>query len=71
MCVYVIFIGCVVVTNKICFCVSLSFFCRVVGGFETLTDMENVESDPKTDKPKVGISDIYFLNWLKCNLILL
>lgn len=26
---------------------------RVVGGFETLTAMENVESDPKTDKPKV------------------
>uniref|UniRef100_A0AAR2LY12 RING-type E3 ubiquitin-protein ligase PPIL2 n=1 Tax=Pygocentrus nattereri TaxID=42514 RepID=A0AAR2LY12_PYGNA len=28
-------------------------FGRVVGGFETLTAMENVESDPKTDKPKV------------------
>lgn len=27
--------------------------CRVVGGFETLTAMENVESDAKTDKPKV------------------
>lgn len=32
-------------------CFFLSF--RVVGGFETLTAMENVESDPKTDKPKV------------------
>lgn len=29
------------------------FFYRVVGGFETLTAMENVESDPKTDRPKV------------------
>uniref|UniRef100_A0A8B9CCT5 RING-type E3 ubiquitin-protein ligase PPIL2 n=1 Tax=Anser brachyrhynchus TaxID=132585 RepID=A0A8B9CCT5_9AVES len=28
-------------------------FGRVVGGFETLTAMENVESDPKTDRPKV------------------
>ncbi|TSV94927.1 Peptidyl-prolyl cis-trans isomerase-like 2 [Bagarius yarrelli] len=27
----------------------------VVGGFETLTAMENVESDPKTDKPKTEI----------------
>uniref|UniRef100_A0A8B9FXN2 PPIase cyclophilin-type domain-containing protein n=1 Tax=Amazona collaria TaxID=241587 RepID=A0A8B9FXN2_9PSIT len=27
-------------------------FGRVVGGFETLTAMENVESDPKTDRPK-------------------
>ena len=27
--------------------------CRVVGGFEALTAMENVEADPKTDKPKV------------------
>ncbi|KAI7813185.1 RING-type E3 ubiquitin-protein ligase PPIL2 [Triplophysa rosa] len=27
-------------------------FGRVVGGFETLTALENVESDPKTDKPK-------------------
>ncbi|XP_016363570.1 peptidyl-prolyl cis-trans isomerase-like 2 [Sinocyclocheilus anshuiensis] len=27
-------------------------FGRVVGGLETLTAMENVESDPKTDKPK-------------------
>ncbi|KAH0625566.1 hypothetical protein JD844_015139 [Phrynosoma platyrhinos] len=26
----------------------------VVGGFETLTAMENVESDPKTDRPKVA-----------------
>lgn len=33
---------------KLC---SSSF--RVVGGFETLTAMENVESDPKTDRPKV------------------
>uniref|UniRef100_A0AAR2JSX5 RING-type E3 ubiquitin transferase n=1 Tax=Pygocentrus nattereri TaxID=42514 RepID=A0AAR2JSX5_PYGNA len=30
-------------------------FGRVVGGFETLTAMENVESDPKTDKPKSEI----------------
>ncbi|XP_020794007.1 RING-type E3 ubiquitin-protein ligase PPIL2 [Boleophthalmus pectinirostris] len=30
-------------------------FGRVVGGFETLTAMENVESDPKTDKPKEEI----------------
>lgn len=36
------------------FCVSLFF--RIVGGFETLTAMENVESDPKSDKPKVRIS---------------
>lgn len=28
---------------------------RVVGGFETLTAMENVESDPKTDRPKVCV----------------
>uniref|UniRef100_A0A8B9JW22 Peptidylprolyl isomerase like 2 n=1 Tax=Astyanax mexicanus TaxID=7994 RepID=A0A8B9JW22_ASTMX len=28
-------------------------FGRVVGGFEALTAMENVESDPKTDRPKV------------------
>lgn len=28
---------------------------RVVGGFETLTAMENVESDPKTDRPKVRV----------------
>ncbi|GAA6078481.1 RING-type E3 ubiquitin-protein ligase PPIL2, partial [Tachysurus ichikawai] len=27
----------------------------VVGGFETLTAMENVESNPKTDKPKSEI----------------
>lgn len=33
---------------------KLSFSLRVVGGFETLTAMENVESDPKTDRPKVG-----------------
>lgn len=26
----------------------------MVGGFETLTAMENVESDPKTDRPKVS-----------------
>lgn len=38
-----------------------SFFCRVVGGFEALTAMENVESDPKTDKPKVRINDVYGL----------
>ncbi|XP_023694726.1 RING-type E3 ubiquitin-protein ligase PPIL2 isoform X2 [Paramormyrops kingsleyae] len=30
-------------------------FGRIVGGFETLTAMENVESDPKTDKPKSEI----------------
>uniref|UniRef100_A0A672JCD0 RING-type E3 ubiquitin transferase n=1 Tax=Salarias fasciatus TaxID=181472 RepID=A0A672JCD0_SALFA len=30
-------------------------FGRVVGGFEALTAMENVESDPKTDKPKAEI----------------
>uniref|UniRef100_A0A8B9R6F0 RING-type E3 ubiquitin transferase n=1 Tax=Anas platyrhynchos TaxID=8839 RepID=A0A8B9R6F0_ANAPL len=30
-------------------------FGRVVGGFETLTAMENVESDPKTDRPKEEI----------------
>lgn len=30
-------------------------FGRVVGGFEALTAMENVESDPKTDKPKEEI----------------
>uniref|UniRef100_A0A8C2C678 RING-type E3 ubiquitin-protein ligase PPIL2 n=1 Tax=Cyprinus carpio TaxID=7962 RepID=A0A8C2C678_CYPCA len=29
-------------------------FGRVVGGLETLTAMENVESDPKTDKPKIA-----------------
>uniref|UniRef100_A0A3Q4HZF8 Peptidylprolyl isomerase (cyclophilin)-like 2 n=1 Tax=Neolamprologus brichardi TaxID=32507 RepID=A0A3Q4HZF8_NEOBR len=34
------------------------FCCRVVGGFETLTAMENVESDPKTDKPKSEIKII-------------
>uniref|UniRef100_A0A8D3DZB6 RING-type E3 ubiquitin-protein ligase PPIL2 n=1 Tax=Scophthalmus maximus TaxID=52904 RepID=A0A8D3DZB6_SCOMX len=32
-----------------------SIFGRVVGGFEALTAMENVESDPKTDKPKSEI----------------
>lgn len=31
--------------------------CRVVGGFDTLTAMENVESDPKTDRPKVCASE--------------
>ncbi|XP_026878977.2 RING-type E3 ubiquitin-protein ligase PPIL2 [Electrophorus electricus] len=30
-------------------------FGRVVGGFGTLTAMENVESDPKTDRPKAEI----------------
>uniref|UniRef100_A0A3P8ZXL2 RING-type E3 ubiquitin transferase n=1 Tax=Esox lucius TaxID=8010 RepID=A0A3P8ZXL2_ESOLU len=30
-------------------------FGRVVGGFETLTAMENIEADPKTDKPKSEI----------------
>lgn len=33
----------------------LSLCCRVVGGFDTLTAMENVESDPKTDRPKEEI----------------
>nr|XP_057926195.1 RING-type E3 ubiquitin-protein ligase PPIL2 isoform X2 [Doryrhamphus excisus] len=33
-------------------------FGRVVGGFETLTAMENVESDTKTDKPKSEIKII-------------
>uniref|UniRef100_A0A8C4NZT2 RING-type E3 ubiquitin transferase n=1 Tax=Dicentrarchus labrax TaxID=13489 RepID=A0A8C4NZT2_DICLA len=33
-------------------------FGRIVGGFETLTAMENVESDPKTDKPKSEIKII-------------
>uniref|UniRef100_A0A669BE24 RING-type E3 ubiquitin-protein ligase PPIL2 n=1 Tax=Oreochromis niloticus TaxID=8128 RepID=A0A669BE24_ORENI len=33
-------------------------FGRVVGGFETLTAMENIESDPKTDKPKSEIKII-------------
>lgn len=32
---------------------AVSLCCRVVGGFDTLTAMENVESDPKTDRPKV------------------
>uniref|UniRef100_A0A672ZXK6 RING-type E3 ubiquitin transferase n=1 Tax=Sphaeramia orbicularis TaxID=375764 RepID=A0A672ZXK6_9TELE len=31
---------------------------QVVGGFEALTAMENVESDPKTDKPKSEIKII-------------
>uniref|UniRef100_A0AAX7T1Y6 RING-type E3 ubiquitin-protein ligase PPIL2 n=1 Tax=Astatotilapia calliptera TaxID=8154 RepID=A0AAX7T1Y6_ASTCA len=35
-----------------------SVFGRVVGGFETLTAMENVESDAKTDKPKSEIKII-------------
>uniref|UniRef100_A0A8C3V116 Peptidylprolyl isomerase like 2 n=1 Tax=Catharus ustulatus TaxID=91951 RepID=A0A8C3V116_CATUS len=51
----------------ICFFVFITFrscayldkkhtvFGRVVGGFETLTAMENVESDPKTDRPKEEI----------------
>lgn len=37
--------------------------CRVVGGFETLTAMENVESHPKTDKPKVRVRDFKCLCW--------
>uniref|UniRef100_A0A452T943 RING-type E3 ubiquitin-protein ligase PPIL2 n=1 Tax=Ursus maritimus TaxID=29073 RepID=A0A452T943_URSMA len=32
-----------------------TIFGRVVGGFDTLTAMENVESDPKTDRPKEEI----------------
>ncbi|KAG7280954.1 hypothetical protein CRUP_022965 [Coryphaenoides rupestris] len=31
-----------------------TIFGRVVGGFEALTAMENVESDPKSDKPKIA-----------------
>ncbi|XP_010778591.1 peptidyl-prolyl cis-trans isomerase-like 2 [Notothenia coriiceps] len=31
---------------------------RIVGGFEALTAMENVESDPKSDKPKSEIKII-------------
>lgn len=41
----------VVVVNSRTILCCLS--CRVVGGFEALTAMENVESDAKTDKPKV------------------
>uniref|UniRef100_A0A8C3G3Z9 RING-type E3 ubiquitin-protein ligase PPIL2 n=1 Tax=Cyclopterus lumpus TaxID=8103 RepID=A0A8C3G3Z9_CYCLU len=33
-------------------------FGRIVGGFEALTAMENVESDPKSDKPKSEIKII-------------
>uniref|UniRef100_A0A7N9CBU9 RING-type E3 ubiquitin transferase n=1 Tax=Macaca fascicularis TaxID=9541 RepID=A0A7N9CBU9_MACFA len=32
-----------------------TIFGRVVGGFDVLTAMENVESDPKTDRPKEEI----------------
>uniref|UniRef100_A0A670YIP1 Peptidylprolyl isomerase like 2 n=1 Tax=Pseudonaja textilis TaxID=8673 RepID=A0A670YIP1_PSETE len=32
-----------------------TIFGRVVGGFETLTAMENIESDPKTDRPQEEI----------------
>ncbi|XP_034646952.1 RING-type E3 ubiquitin-protein ligase PPIL2 [Trachemys scripta elegans] len=32
-----------------------TIFGRVVGGFEALTAMENVDSDPKTDRPKEEI----------------
>uniref|UniRef100_A0A6I8NZ56 RING-type E3 ubiquitin-protein ligase PPIL2 n=1 Tax=Ornithorhynchus anatinus TaxID=9258 RepID=A0A6I8NZ56_ORNAN len=32
-----------------------TIFGRVVGGFDTLTAMENVESDPKTDRPREDI----------------
>uniref|UniRef100_A0A8C9Z8X4 Peptidylprolyl isomerase (cyclophilin)-like 2 n=1 Tax=Sander lucioperca TaxID=283035 RepID=A0A8C9Z8X4_SANLU len=32
-----------------------TIFGRIVGGFEALTAMENVESDPKSDKPKSEI----------------
>lgn len=38
--------------------------CRVVGGFEALTAMENVESNPKTDKPKVRVRGFKFLCWV-------
>lgn len=46
--------GLVIIVNKES--VVFYFFYRIVGGFETLTAMENVESDPKTDKPKVRVS---------------
>ncbi|KAF3851445.1 hypothetical protein F7725_013217 [Dissostichus mawsoni] len=35
-----------------------TIFGRIVGGFEALTAMENVESDPKSDKPKSEIKII-------------
>lgn len=38
--------------------------CRVVGGFETFTAMENVESHPKTDKPKVRVRAFKCLCWV-------
>lgn len=42
----------------------MSLCCRVVGGFDTLTAMENVESDPKTDRPKVCVPEHGLLFWL-------
>lgn len=47
----------VVVHNRMMLCCR---WCRVVGGFEALTAMENVESDPKTDKPKVRKHNPHF-----------
>uniref|UniRef100_A0A8C4NZZ8 RING-type E3 ubiquitin-protein ligase PPIL2 n=1 Tax=Dicentrarchus labrax TaxID=13489 RepID=A0A8C4NZZ8_DICLA len=44
-------------TNKSQF-QSMENYVLIVGGFETLTAMENVESDPKTDKPKSEIKII-------------
>uniref|UniRef100_W5M1R2 RING-type E3 ubiquitin-protein ligase PPIL2 n=1 Tax=Lepisosteus oculatus TaxID=7918 RepID=W5M1R2_LEPOC len=35
--------------------ISFTIYSKVVGGFETLTAMENVESDAKTDRPKSEI----------------
>uniref|UniRef100_A0A8C1I8P1 RING-type E3 ubiquitin-protein ligase PPIL2 n=1 Tax=Cyprinus carpio TaxID=7962 RepID=A0A8C1I8P1_CYPCA len=43
-------------------------FGRVVGGLETLTAMENVESDPKTDKPKVQKPLISLVKHQKCTI---
>lgn len=43
----------------------MSLLCRVVGGFEALTAMENVESHTKTDKPKVRERERFqFLCWV-------
>ena len=40
-----------------------------MGGFEALTAMENVEADPKTDKPKVRFWDSLGLIYLLANTI--
>lgn len=37
-----------------------------MGGFEALTAMENVESDPKTDKPKVWMSNVFLFFFNGC-----